>query len=218
MLGDLETILAKAPVSSRPNLESEMRAAARALLEKQFLYADGPSAQRRFDLMRRHREYFTDLFDALGYDFTLSEREQFAGIVGQAGSAQRRLGIPESLFLLALRVIYEDRLRSFSLKAGGRCETLLSEIWGLIEERTGRERPSATRCRSLVEQFARNGLVSELEELPEGDLLIEIRPAIARAVTEASVEWIERYARQDVPDGSVTEAENAEQVIAEAAE
>lgn len=194
MLAELEDIVAKATGAGRDTLDRDMRAVARALLDRQFVYSDDHQGKARYELVRRHRSYFADLFDALGYDLVLDEREQVAGIVSQAGTAPRRMTVNESLFLVALRAIHEERVRTFLLKEGGRCETTLGEIWTLVEERTGRQRPSAARCRQLVEQFRRNGLVREMTDLPDGDLLLEVRPAIARAVTAATAEALEQWA------------------------
>ena len=193
MLADLEEIIGRAPGNAQDGLERDIRAAARALLERQFIFADDHQGQRRWETVRRHRTLFADLFDVLGYDLFVDEREQSAGIVSQAGAAIRRMSINETLFLVGLRVIYEQRLREFSLKEGGRCEASLGEVWTLIEERTGRTRPSHARCRQLVDALKRNGLVREAGDLPDGDLGLEIRPVIVRAVSEATVDSLDRY-------------------------
>jgi len=209
MLADLEEIIGRAPGNAQDGLERDIRAAARALLERQFIFADDHQGQRRWETVRRHRTLFADLFDVLGYDLFVDEREQSAGIVSQAGAAIRRMSINETLFLVGLRVIYEQRLREFSLKEGGRCEASLGEVWTLIEERTGRTRPSHARCRQLVDALKRNGLVREAGDLPDGDLGLEIRPVIVRAVSEATVDSLDRYAA-GVPAGGLEPADTPE--------
>ena len=209
MLADLEEIIGRAPGNAQDGLERDIRAAARALLERQFIFADDHQGQRRWETVRRHRTLFADLFDVLGYDLFVDEREQSAGIVSQAGAAIRRMSINETLFLVGLRVIYEQRLREFSLKEGGRCEASLGEVWTLIEERTGRTRPSHARCRQLVDALKRNGLVREAGDLPDGDLGLEIRPVIVRAVSEATVHTQDRYAA-GVPAGGLEPADTTE--------
>lgn len=217
MLAELEDIVVKATGPGRESIDRDLRAAARALLDRQFVYSDDHQGKARFEIVRRHRAYFSDLFDALGYDLVVDEREQVAGIVSQSGAAPRRMTVNESLFLVALRAIHDERVRTFLLKEGGRCETTLGEVWTLIEERTGRQRPSSARCRQLVEHFRRNGLVRDMEDLPDGDLLLEVRPAIARAVTAATAEALEQWAegghasRGDPLDGDTPANEETEE-------
>jgi hypothetical protein len=215
MLAELGEIIGRAPAAARDGLERDIRGAARALLERQFIFADDHQGQRRWETVRRHREVLADIFDILGFDLFVDEREQSAGLVSQSGAAMRRMGLNETLFLIGLRVIYEQRLRGFSLKEGGRCETTLAEAWALIEERTGRARPSHARCGQIAEAFRRNGLVREAGTAPDGDLILEIRPVIVRAVSEATVESLDRYASggtaaadpDQAPDGAGSAAQ-----------
>lgn len=212
MLEELEAIVASATGPGRGEIDRDLRTVARALLDRQFVYADDHQGKARYELVRRHKKYFADLFDALGFDLILDEREAVAGIVSQSGAAPRRMTVNESLFLVALRAIHDDRVRTFMLKEGGRCETTLGEVWTLIEERTARQRPSAARCRSLVETFRRNGIVRDMNDLPDGDLLLEIRPAVARAVTAATAEFLDQWAEGGRP---VVAADAAEDETAE---
>lgn len=197
MLAEFEEITSRAEGPGRDRLDVEMRNAARALIDRQFIFSDDFQGRRRFELIRRHRSYFESLFDALGFDLLVDDREQMVGIVSQSGTSARRMTLNESLFLVALRVVYEERVKAFDMKEAGRCDTTLAEVWGLVEERSGRERPSAPKCRAIAEAFARNGIVRMGDTLPEGDIALEIRPVIARAASAETANAIERYALQD---------------------
>ena len=193
MLAELAAIVERASGAARETLDADLRSTARMLLERQFVFADDFQGARRYEMVRKHRDYFASLFDALGFDLVLDEREQLAGLTSQAGIASRRMSVDETLFLVALRVVYETRVKEFMLREGGRADSTMSEVWDLVEERTRRPRPSPARCRTLAEGFARNGLVRLMDPLPDGDIQLEIRPAVAKAVTVATAESLERY-------------------------
>jgi hypothetical protein len=194
MLSEFEAIVGKATSNSmQAALEADLRSTARALIERQFIFAEDFHGARRFETIKKNKRYFSDLFDAMGFDLVLNEREQMVGLTSQEGVAQRRMSINETLFLLSVRVIYEERVRDFLLGEGGRAKSSMAELWGIIEERAGRSRPTATQCRRIAEGLAKNGLIKLAETLPDGDTAIEIRPSIIRAVTAATVEDLERY-------------------------
>jgi hypothetical protein len=188
MLRELEDI-----VENEGAAEDDMRHAAKALLERQFVFADDHRGQRRYDLVRKHAGYFTDLFDAMGYDLFVDEHEQVVGVLERSGVSLRRMTIHETLFLFGLRAIYSERVKEYDIRALGRCETTMNEVWTLVEERTGRTRPAATRCRNLLDGVARNGIARDTGPLPDGDTRIEVRPVITKVITSDSAEALERY-------------------------
>ncbi len=211
MLSELDDIVGKATSdAAQQTLEIELRAAARTLLEKQFLFADDFQGSRRFDVIRKHKVYFSNLFDAFGFDLVVDEREQLAAITSQTGVAQRRMSINDTLFLLALRIVYEERVKDFMLKEGGRADSSLAELWDLVEERSGRVRPSVAQCRKMAESFARNGLIKLMEPMPEGDLGIEIRPSIIKAITVTTAEELERFRMEGWRSAETASADVAE--------
>ena len=203
MLYDLNSILDRASGKEAETLEQDLRATTRALWDRQFIYGDDHGGAKPYDLGRRYRAYFESLFDAMGYDFLVEERERLIGIVDQAGAAPRAMRWDETLFLLALRIVYEERVRSFDIKDRGRCDTALSEVWTMIEERTMRKRPSITRCVELVRRFQRHGLVRFLDDQGQ-DAALEIRPAIRLAMGEATLEALLRYTQAPAAAGSGT--------------
>jgi hypothetical protein len=197
MLGDMEEVLSRLSAHERDAAADDIRQAARALLERQFVFGDDFQGRRRYETVRRFKGYFADLFDGFGFDLVFDEREQLAGIVNRQGATMRRMHVDETVFLVALRVVYEQRVRDYMLGEHGRALTNMAEVWSLIEERTHRVRPAITRCRAIADSLARNGIVRMLPPSPDGDAPIEIRPVIARVVTVASAETLERWARSE---------------------
>ena len=104
MLSDLQTLLDRATGKEAETLEGDLRSTVRALWDRQFIYADDHGGARPYELARRHRPYLESLFDAMGFDLVIDERERLVGILDQDGAAPRTLKLDETLFLLALRV------------------------------------------------------------------------------------------------------------------
>ncbi|HYD64167.1 DUF4194 domain-containing protein [Azospirillum sp.] len=216
MLTDLQHLLDRAVGKEAESLEENLRATVRALWDRQFIYADDHGGSAPYELAKRYRSYFGSLFDAMGYDFFVEEKERIVGILDQAGAAPRTMRWDETLFLLALRILYEEKVRGFDLKERGRCDVTLSQVWNLVEERAMRKRPSLTRCIELVRRFQRHGLVRFLNEHDE-DATLEIRPAIRLAMSEASLDSLIRYAQansagqpsvRDVPEDGDLDDDN----------
>jgi hypothetical protein len=193
----MDEALARLPAHERDAAADDMRQAARTLLERQFVFGDDFQGRRRYETVRRFKGYFSDLFDGFGFDLVVDEREQLAGIVNRQGATARRMHVDETAFLVALRVVYEQRVRDYMLGERGRALTTMAEVWSLVEERTRRPRPAMARCRAIADALARNGIIRVLPPSPEGDPGIEIRPVIVRVVTAATAETLERWARTD---------------------
>jgi hypothetical protein len=194
VLKNLQDILDRASGKEAETFEDDLRSTVRALWDRQFVYADDHAGARPYDIAKRHRTYFESLFDAMGFDLILDEREFVVGIVDQAGASPRSMRIDETLFLLALRIVYSERISTFALKERGRCDTTLGEVWTLIEDRAQRKRPSVTRCLEIARRFQRHGLVKALDDNGH-DAGLEIRPAIRHAMNEASLDSLLRYAQ-----------------------
>ncbi|QCG89150.1 DUF4194 domain-containing protein [Azospirillum sp. TSH100] len=112
MLSDLQTLLDRATGKEAETLEGDLRSTVRTLWDRQFIYADDHGGATPYELARRHRTYLESLFEAMGFDLVIDERERLVGILDQDGAAPRTLKLDEALFLLALRVILrgEDRV------------------------------------------------------------------------------------------------------------
>jgi hypothetical protein len=210
MLSELEDIVDRAHGADAMSLGDDLRALAQEILHRQFIFADDHGMRRKYDLMRDHRAYFVGLFDALNLDFQIDESERFAGITSRPGTELRRLDIEETLFLIALRILHDQRTREYLLEEGGRSRVLMSEIWNLIDERTRRPRLPMSRCRQIVAEFRTHGIVRIVEEELNDDALIEIRPVIRRVVNGVTAESLEAYIRQKNRIGAATEPNGEE--------
>ncbi|MGP9819058.1 DUF4194 domain-containing protein [Salinarimonas sp. NSM] len=203
-LNELEAILDRSEDDSEA-LERDLRQVARALLERQFLVADDHGNPRRFELVRAHRRYFENLFHALGYELVLDERTRVVGIKNRAEAPARPLKRDHALFLLALRIVFQQAIESFALDAGGRCRTTVEDVWSLIEERAqGVLRPRTRGATiEIAREFQRNGICRLLEEEESGGRIpLEIRDVITLIVTIDAAEKLRAYARTLQPENA----------------
>jgi hypothetical protein len=196
MLKDLEEVLDRVPESEDPDeVAQDIRQAVRFLLERQFLYGEDIHSGTKIATIRQHRAYVRNLFDAFGYRLVINDEEGFVGYVPSDEAQARRMKLDETLFMIALRILYEDRVENASIKAGGRAEVLLSEVWALVEERTRRQRPTIVRSREILQIFQRHGIVKPIEDLPDNNMTMDIRPCIREVCTEKTVDGLLRFVR-----------------------
>lgn len=214
MLKEFEAILDRAEGGdSADRLATDVRLAALYLLDHQFLYDEDHFSRPKVALILEHEGYFAALLDALGLRLVKDAKEGFVGYVPLDGATARSLRLDETLFLVALRILFEEGVEAAAVKEGGRVEVRLSQVWDLVAERVRRAAPPIGRAREIVRAFQRQGLVKLLEDLSRGDAVLDIRPAIRMACLEKTLEDLERFASagsQREGDGeSGTEAADA---------
>jgi hypothetical protein len=180
MLADLKEIASR----SEEYQLADFRRAAATLLSRQFIYGDTPRDRRSFQIVASHLEYFSNLFDALGWRLHIDRDFAFAGLLPEPGEAALQLKKDEVLILLCLRLIYEEEMEAFNTDNGSvwvdsngvmaRFDTLLKV-----------ERPRFTRLVEIYALLARHGVVERRDD--EGDdrnLRLRIRPAIRLVLPE----------------------------------
>lgn len=201
MLADLKKALSRAEGHS----EEDFIAAANRLLVNQFLYADKPAQRSDYFLIAKHVEYFTDLFEAIGWSLTYQPDESFLGIIPKGEERYLRLRLDESLFLLCLRQQYEERLENFDVE-GGKAFIQSDELLQVYENLTAKEIPNETRFREILSLFSRHGIIErgKPNETEPKNVPLMINPSIRHVVVEDWVRQLEDLS--ETPD----ELENTE--------
>lgn len=163
----------------------ELRRTGMLLLERQFIHDGDYGLSSIYRLAVEKHEHFSALFDGLGLDFLSRPEEGFVGVLPR-GLTRRRMSIDESVFGVALRLAYEKGVEARNIGDRGRVSVLMSEVWELAEtSRPGRQRPLGLgAAREIFGRFSSRGMVALLEELPDGDAAIEIRPCIRLAISD----------------------------------
>lgn len=93
--------------------QEEIKKLINRLLAVNFLIREKERAL--YQTARLHRASLENFFVWLGWDFVLDERHECVFVVSKETALRRNLGKEESIWLLVLRLIYEEKRRDLSL-------------------------------------------------------------------------------------------------------
>lgn len=188
MLGDLQKIIGR----SDQYQASDFNRAANQMLTNQFLYADRPGHRESYFLVSSHVEYFTNLFEAIGWSFVHQPDEAYMGILPKGEERFMRLRLDESLLLLCIRQQYEQRLENFEVEAG-QAYTSTDDLLSLYENLTSKEIPNETRLKEILSLFSRHGVIErgKADETDPKNIPLKINPVIRQVVVEDYIRQLE---------------------------
>lgn len=182
MLRDLRHVVERAG-GSEPD---DFRGAASALLQRQFLTLDRTRDRDAYRIITNHYDYFTNLFDAMGWGLYRDDNFSLVGLLPSDAEAFARLKMLDSLMLLCLRLLYEEGMESFEVTDGcvfTQSETLLSRYETLL----GRKRPQITEFREVLRTLKRYSMIELGNDAEDGLPMIRILPTV-RLVTGTKVQ------------------------------
>lgn len=188
MLGDLQ----KALTRNEKTTEADFVRAANVLLTHQFLYSDRPSQRDTYFLIAKNMEYFRNLFAALGWSLVYQPDEAYLGVLPQGEERVMRLKLDESLLMLCMRQMYEQKLENFEVESG-KAYTSTNELLSTYESLTGKEIPNETRMKEMLSLFSRHGLIErgKPDETDLKNIPIGIYPTIRQVVVEDYIRQLE---------------------------
>lgn len=189
MLHELRRLLEKDETLDAENLKR----AASVALERQFLFGDKNRDQRHFHQILDAEDYYRNLFDALNIDLVCDRSAGYVGVVPRDSHLAVGLDTEHSLFLLVLRVIYEQAAQECRI---GEFSQAFSDSELLVDTyvaHTGRKRPGLVRLRDILRTFSRQGLL-EIDEDEDKAIRFRIRPSVRDLVTHGFLSALEAYA------------------------
>lgn len=214
MLFDLEELLGR-PQNSDYEAD-EFEEAADRLLHQQCLFRDDWNSRRVYELVVRFKVYFTDLFQALGRDLVVNERELMVELRPRNSVSRLTLPLDETILLLSLRAAFEQGVTEFAQGDFGEIEISSMELLERYEPMTGRPRPAWPRVRDILKGFRRRRFIDLGEEYPdESGVGIVIRPAIRGVTGDGYLARIEAFLQSQAvdDDGEVAISGDAERVV-----
>ena len=137
---------------------ADLRAAASRLLREQFLFRDEPRDRGAWDLVREHFNYFTHLFEAIGWTLHRNEHFGYVGATPDEGAGFTPIKVDETVILLILRKLFEEGVEQHLAGPDGHVVTALD-----VErehQATGRPAPMATRMKAILQMLERRGIVA----------------------------------------------------------
>lgn len=179
----------------------EFQQAANYLLAHQFVSAYKHGQRKYFLLIETYQSYFSVLFEALGMNLYVNENERLVGLLPIEREAFVRLKTDETLFLLVLRQIYEEKVENFEVDNGfvaTNTHTILERYAHLVQ----RELPSETRFKDIITLLSRHGALirGKAYEDESKNVAIHITPVVRLVVTEAYLRQLESFNGIDPED------------------
>lgn len=196
MLRELEKLVEEEESSGGDpeRMERELRQAALHLWRSQFVYESDWGSKTHYDLIRRHRAYFENLFDALGYRVVVGRAvDGYVGILAVELPPRQSMRLEDSLLLLVLRLYYEEAFKRYQITDAGEIEVDSETILQVYEERTRRQRPNVGRFQEILSQFKQRGLVRMSDEGDNRNFTLYLRPALPIVVGEDMLASLEEF-------------------------
>ena len=164
----------------------DFRNAARSLLERQFLLLERPRDRDSYRLVANHFDYYTNLFDALGWTLHRDDTFGLIGLLPTETESFARLRLVDSLMLLCLRLLYEEAMERFEAQEGS-VYTQSEVLLGRYETLLGRKRPLLTEYREILARLRRYSVIETGTEAEDGLPGLRILPTV-RLVTGERVQ------------------------------
>ncbi len=195
MLKELEKLIEECDSGggNGEELEHELRQAAQTLWRSQFLYESDWRTKNVYDVIRRHKSYFENLFEALGYEIVGRPNDRLIGLLAIDPPARQTLKLDESLMLLVVRLYYEEALKRYALNEAGEVEVESETLLQVYEDRTHRTRPGVVRLNEIITTFRQRGLVRVGEQQDNRNFTLFLRPALPLVVGEEALGSLEEF-------------------------
>jgi len=215
MLADLKKALER---NEKANEEDFVRAA-NQILTNQFVYADKPSQRDLYFLVSHNIDYFRNLFAAIGWTLVYQPDEAYLGIIPAAEERVMRLRLDESLLLLCLRQLYEQKLENFEVESG-LAYSSSDELLNLYSSLTGKEIPNETRLKEILSLMSRHGLIDRgrPDETDPKNVPLSIYPTVRQVVVEEYIRQLEALCDTENRDLELSSEETDAELIEAAAE
>lgn len=193
----------------------EFQQAANYLLAHQFVSAYKHGQRKYFLLIETYQSYFSTLFEALGMNLYINENERLVGLLPVEREAFVRLRTDETLFLLVLRQMYEEKVENFEVDNGfvaTNTHAILDRYTQLVQ----RDIPTETRFKDILTLLSRHGALirGKAYEDESKNLAIHITPVVRLIVTEAYLRQLESFNGvdpEDEPDETYIDSETADE-------
>ncbi|GFO66477.1 hypothetical protein GMLC_00560 [Geomonas limicola] len=184
----------------------DLRRAAAVALERQFLFSDKNRDQRHFHQILDAEDYYRNLFDAFNLDLVCDRTAGYLGVLPRESQLTLGLDTEHSMFLLVLRVIYEQAARECRIGEYSQAFTDSEVLVDTFVAHTRRKRPGLVRLREILRTFSRQGLL-EIDEDEDKAIRFRIRPSIRDLVTPGFLLALEDYL--EAPETEEQDAEPA---------
>jgi hypothetical protein len=154
------------------------------LVGQTFLYQEDESDKDDYYLVYRHRTVFTALLAVSGFTLLHDDYHRIFQVVSDFNTCRRRYKLDESLMIVVLRKLYEERAERLNLAKDP--VVTVGEVREEYRTITGKERTlGIVRYEALLNRLRRLGLIEALDGRS-----IDVRDSEARLRLRGSVKMI----------------------------
>jgi Domain of unknown function (DUF4194) len=192
---DTSLILNDIPEKSR----REVPRIVNRLLGQTFLYQDVDSDKDDYYFVHRHRAVFEGLLELAGFNLLHDDYHRIFQVVSEYGYSRARFKLDESLMIVVLRKLYEEKIEHLSL-ANDPVVTI-GEVREEYRTITGRERDLGMSQYELLLRHLRSlGLVETIDgrniDVRDGEARLRLRGSVKLILPIQSADEMEAWLRK----------------------
>ena len=204
-----ENILTDIPEKSR----REVPRIVNRLLGQTFLYQDVDSDKDDYYFVHRHRAAFDGLLELTGFNLLHDDYHRIFQVVSEYGYSRARFKLDESLMIVVLRKLYEEKIEHLSL-ANDPVVTI-GEVREEYRTITGRERDlGVSQYEMLLRRLRSLGLVETIDgrniDVRDGEARLRLRGSVKLILPIQSADEMEAWLRKYRAGGSGEDGDEEE--------
>jgi hypothetical protein len=183
------------------------------LLGQTFLYQDSETDKEDYYLIHRHRGVFDALLAVAGFTLLHDDYHRIFQVVSDFGYCRQRYRLDESLMIVVLRKIYEERAEQLSLATDP--VVTIGELREEYRTITGKERDLGIgQYDAILRRLRRLGLIEPLDgrslDVRDSEARLRLRGSVKMILpvqTAGDMEaWLRRYRATDAQESLETVA------------
>ncbi len=204
-----EILLTDIPEKSR----REVPRIVNRLLGQTFLYQDVDSDKDDYYFVHRHRAVFDGLLELTGFNLLHDDYHRIFQVVSEYGYSRARFKLDESLMIVVLRKLYEEKIEHLSL-ANDPVVTI-GEVREEYRTITGRERDlGVSQYEMLLRRLRSLGLVETIDgrniDVRDGEARLRLRGSVKLILPIQSADEMEAWLRKYRAGGSGEDGDEEE--------
>ncbi|MCX6059562.1 MAG: DUF4194 domain-containing protein [Chloroflexi bacterium] len=169
------------------------------LLGQTFLYQDADSDKDDYYFVHRYRSIFEGLLELAGFNLLHDDYHRIFQVVSEYGYSRARFKLDESLMIVVLRKLYEEKIEHLSL-ANDPVVTI-GEVREEYRTITGRERDlGVVQYETLLRRLRSIGLVETIDgrniDVRDGEARLRLRGSVKLILPIQSADEMEAWLRK----------------------
>jgi hypothetical protein len=169
------------------------------LLGQTFLYQDDEEDKEDYYLVYRHRDVLAAVLGLAGFTLRHDDYHRIFQVVSDMSYCRKRYRLDETLMIVVLRKLYEDRVERLSLASDP--VVTVGEVREEYRTITGKERDlGITQYEEILKQLKRLGLIEPLDgrtlDARDGEARLRLRGSVRMILPVQTSDEMEAWLRK----------------------